>query len=668
MSARKFAIPALGLLMLGFAARADEKAVLRPSAFAELPLGAVRPTGWLRKQLELQAKGLGGHLDEFWPDIKDSAWIGGKAEGWERTPYWLDGAIPLAYLLDDPALKAKVKTHVDYILAHQTADGWLGPIGDNDPNHKPYDVWPLFVMFKALIQYEQATADPRVVPAMLRACRKIDEVTTREPLYSWAHYRGADLIVGLHWLQDKTADPGVLALADKLYKQSYNWRDHFDHFDKYRAKATKFGLDNHGVNNAMGLKFSAVRYRQSGDPKDRDAIANMLKQLDTYHGQATGIFTCDEHFAGRSPSQGSELCTVAEAMYSLELAEGITGNLGLGDRVEKLAFNAFPATFKKDMCAHQYDQQANQVVVKVSDPHVYTDNGPDANLYGLEPNFGCCTANMHQGWPKFASHLWAKSADGGLAAMAYAPSVVETRIGGNPVRVELKTDYPFSDELTFTVRSDVPTAFPLRLRIPSWNREREVKVTGRNLDLGVSSIGTGAAGAELTGRMRISFAEGGSCLLSGTWEGTTTIKLSLPMPVTLYKGFHNAVAIKRGPLVYSLKIATEWKKRKGNEPFADWEVFPTSPWNYALQIDRDHPETSITFESRAVGDRPFSQEGAPITAKVKGRRLPGWTLEKNAAAPPPPSPVTVDGPLVDLTLIPYGCTDLRVTEFPTLGP
>ncbi len=671
MIARKFGPLTLGLLMLGLvpvAAHAEDKATLRAPTFAELPLGAIKPTGWLRNQLEIQARGLGGHLDEFWPDIKDSAWIGGKAEGWERTPYWLDGAIPLAYLLDDPALKAKVKAYVDYTLGHQAADGWLGPIGDNDPNHKPYDVWPLFVMFKALMQYEQATADPRVVPAMLKACRKIDEVTSRAPLDSWARFRGADLIVGLHWLHDRSGDRGVLALADKIYQQSYDWRGHFERFEKYREKSTKFGLDNHGVNNGMGLKFSGVRYRQSGDPKDRDAIANMLRQLDAYHGQATGIFTCDEHYAGRSPSQGTELCTVAEAMYSLELVEGIAGNLGLGDRLEKLAFNAFPATFKKDMCAHQYDQQANQVVVKVADPRVYTDNGPESNLYGLEPNFGCCTANMHQGWPKFTSHLWARTADGGLAAMAYAPSMVEIEIGGKPVRVELKTDYPFSDELTFTVHAAAPTTFPLRLRIPSWNRSREIEVKGRGYSLGVSSAGSGAKAAGSSDTMRVGFDGAGSCLLSGTWEGITTIRLRLPMLVTLYRGFNDAVAVERGPLVYALKIGTDWKKRRGTEPFADWEVFPTSPWNYALQIDRDHPENSITFEPRAVGDRPFSQEGAPILAKVKGRRLPGWTLEKNAAAPPPKSPATSDGALEELTLIPYGCTDLRVTEFPTLGP
>src|SRR5207248_5693534 len=150
-----------------------------------------------------------------------------------------------------------------------------------------------------------------------------------------------------------------------------------------------FGLDSHGVNTGMGLKMPGVRWRMSRDEGDREAIGRMLGTLDKYHGQATGIFTCDEHLAGRSPSQGTELCTVVEAMYSLELLSAIVGDARLGDRLEKLAYNALPATFKKDMTAHQYDQQCNQVICSKSGEHVYVNNNADSNLYGLEPNFGC---------------------------------------------------------------------------------------------------------------------------------------------------------------------------------------------------------------------------------------------------------------------------------------
>ena len=156
--------------------------------------------------------------------------------------------------------------------------------------------------------------------------------------------------------------------------------------------------------------------------------------------------------------------------------------------------------------------------------------------------------------------------------------------------------------------------------------------------------------------------------IQGTWSGTKTISLRLPMSVRLYHGFNDSVAIERGPLVYALKIGAEWKKVKDNPEFADWEVFPTTPWNYALEIDREHPERSVTFDQRPMGTSPFTSEAAPVIARVKGRRLADWKIAKGAAAPPPSSPVKSAAPLEELILIPYGCTDLRITEFPTLAP
>ncbi len=458
---------ALPATRAGEATRAAEPA-LRPLAFEPLPLGSIKPAGWLKDQLRIQADGLSGHLDEFWPDIKDSAWFGGKAEGWERVPYWLDGLVPLAYLLDDPALEAKVKKAIDSILDRQQPDGWLGPVGDSQ-KHKPYDVWPLFPLFKALTQYQEATGDPRVIPAMLKCCRKIDQVISKEPMYSWARFRVADLAVSLYWLYDRTKEPWLLDLAKKAFAQSHDWRAPVRRLQVHRARLRASSSSTPTASTrAWRLKYGGVRYRLTGDPKDQDAVFRMLDLLDRYHGQATGIFTCDEHLAGRSPSQGTELCTVVEAMYSLEVLAGILGDARLGDRLEKLAFNALPATFKKDMTAHQYDQQCNQVICSAKGEHVYVSNGPDSNLYGLEPNFGCCTANLHQGWPKFVSHLWMKTPDGGLAVVAYAPCVIETKIQGKPVKVVVETDYPFRDEITITVTVPEPMTFPFTLRIPGW--------------------------------------------------------------------------------------------------------------------------------------------------------------------------------------------------------
>jgi hypothetical protein len=623
---------------------AMSKTTLAPLAFQPLPLGAVRPEGWLKNQLRIQADGLSGHLDEFWPDIRDSGWIGGKAEGWERAPYWLDGFVPLAWLLDDDALKAKAMRFIDYTLTHQQDDGWLGPDKSDTGNYKKRDPWPVFIMLKVLSQYQEATGDPRVIPAMLKCVQCESKQMDERPLFEWNKSRWQDFALSVQWLYDRTRETWLLDVAAKAHAQGYDWRKHFEDLP-YKGKVKLWRQESHVVNNAMAVKAAGVSWRQSQDPADRDAAFKAIAALDQYHGQVTGIFSGDECFAGKMPSQGTELCAVVEYLFSLETLLAALGDPALADRLERIAFNALPATFKPDMWAHQYVQQANQAVCKLSPKPIYATNGPDSNLYGLEPNYGCCTSNMHQGWPKFTAHLWMKSPDGGLAAVAYAPSAATLEIGGAKVVAALKTDYPFSDTLEFTITTDKPVKFPLHLRIPAWAKQASLRVADKE-----------------AGPLK----PGAFFVVNREWKGATAIVLKLPMPVHAERRFNQALSIDRGPLVYSLRIGEDWKQLRGEAPHADWEVYPTTPWNYALQFDEANPDASITFTEHAVGANPFSNEGAPVEAKVKGRLLPAWTLERDAAAPPPQSPVSSEEPEVTLTLIPYGCAKLRITEFPVL--
>ena len=302
------------------------------------------------------------------------------------------------------------------------------------------------------------------------------------------------------------------------------------------------------------------------------------------------------------------------------------------------------------MWAHQYDQQLNQVECSVQDGRIWNTNGPESNLFGLEPNYGCCTANLSQGWPKFAAHLWMRAPDGGLAALAYAPSQVQFDQAGVAVSVRLETGYPFRSELDFTVSVAKDVQFPLYLRIPAWAEGATLVVAGQRYP---------------------ALRPGSIFKLEREWRGETRLLLTLPMKAALARGHHKSAVVLRGPLVYGLKIGEDWRQvnadRPGHErPHGDWEVYPTTPWNYGLKLKEKTLDRDVVFENRPLGEIPFSPEGAPVIARVQGRRLPGWSLVHGSAGENPQSPVESDEALEDLTLIPYGCTNLRVTEFPIL--
>lgn len=619
---------------------------LLPRAFESFPLGAIRPRGWLLNQLKIQANGLTGHLEEIWPDVgPNSQWLGGTGEGWERGPYYADGLVPLAFLLDDGPLKDKAHRWAEGFLKCQDVSGWIGPAKIND-DLREFDAWPDMVVLKVLTQYHEATGDPRVLIAMERFCHWLLHRLPNYPLFSWGRMRWAELLVSIHWLYERTGLTWLLDLGKMAFDQGYDWNGHFNNFAfTEKVPNDKAVMESHVVNNAMGIKQPGVWYRQSRDEADREAVYQAIRMLDTYHGQMSGIFTGDEHFSGREPFQGTELCAVVEYLFSLEQAISVLGDPVLADRLERIAYNALPAPFKPDMWAHQYDQQANQAVCNVAQ-RPWT-NGPDANLFGLEPHYGCCLANMHQGWPKLAAHLWMKSPDDGLAAIAYAPCQVTTALKSGVVQVTVDTNYPFDEKIRIRVNTSAPQRFPMHLRIPAW-------AEGAKLSL---------RGVDLSGTKAGSFYR-----IDREWADGDTVEMEFPMQVRAERGLHDSVTLVRGPLVYSLGIGEDWRLIRRQPPAGDWEVHPTTPWNYGLAVDPENPGAAVTVEKRDVGECPFSPEGAPVLLKARGKRVPGWQIQNHSAGPVPEGLVDSPEPVEEITLIPYGAANLRITEFPRVRP
>jgi DUF1680 family protein len=628
------------------------RAPLQTTPFHLLPLTSIRPRGWLQRQLRIQADGLSGHLDEVWSDVgPNSAWLGGTGEAWERGPYFMDGVVPLAYLLDDAKLKMKVEKWMNWTLTHQTADGFFGPVVNPD-------WWPRMVMLKALTQYQEATGDPRVIPLMQRYFAFQLRELPQQPLRDWGRYRWQDEVVSVIWLYQRTGDRSLLTLAKLLHDQGYNWKQQFDNFE-YTKKIDHSILEGqdrglpdramqtHGVNNAMALKTSPVWFTVSGSEADRTSVYRQIKMLDQYHGIPNGMFSADEHIAGTDPSQGIELCAVVESMFSYEEIEAVLGDPVFGDRLEKVAFNALPGTFRDDMWAHQYDQQPNQIACTRTPRH-WSTNGPDANLYGLTPEFGCCTANMHQGWPKLVSSLWMGTSDDGLAVVAYAPNEVEASMqGGVKVQIVEDTEYPFRGTVELTVKPAFTITFPLKLRIPGWAEGATIMVNGESVN-GVRA--------------------GTFSVITRQWKTGDRVDLTFPMQPRISRWENNSIAVERGPLVFSLKMGESWTRLDADAIAPDWEVRPTTPWNYGLELDADHPVASIKVVEGPIGPYPFSEESAPVRLMLKARRVPAWQAVESSAGPLPASPVKTSSPEEEVTLVPYGAAKLRITAFPEIVP
>ncbi len=591
----------------------------------------IKPRGWLKRQLEIQASGLSGNLDKVWRDVRDSAWIGGEAEGWERVPYWLDGFIPLAYLLENDDMIARAKKYIDAIVSYQQPDGWICPCKREEI--PTYDTWAVLLIGKVLTVYYDCTGDEKIPEVIYKVFRNFYDLLKSGTiqLIEWGKYRWFEGFIAINFLYRLYREEWLVELAKILQEQGV---DYNKLTVLWKKPLNKWTLDTHLVNLVMMLKSEAVSCELLNQ-RYTDNAEKLYEILKQYNGTPVETFTGDECLSGVSPIQGTELCSIVELMYSYELLYAYTGDKKWVERLEILAFNALPAAISDDMWTHQYDQMSNQIACQrfpVPGKPIFRTNNEEAHLFGLEPHFGCCTANFGQGFPKLALSAFMRAENEIICAVPI-PSELKTE----DVNIVLETQYPFDYSFKYTISNK--KEFTFKIRIPSWAKDVTVDGNAFDGDEAVFEIGK---------------------------EQGREIYITYNAVPIIRKRENDLNTVQCGPLIFSVPIQYEKKMYEYEKdsverkfPYCDYEYIPASDWNYA------YCGTDFEFEKRDISKIPFSSQNPPVVMKAYVKQIE-WGFEDGYETVCAKTPIsrTPIGERKEMELYPYGCAKLRMTELP----
>jgi hypothetical protein len=643
--------------------------------------------------LARQNDGLTGHPEHAGYPF-DSAWWG--TEDWaeepkpgyptrswipyEQTGYWIDGAIRCGFLTKHTELVNKAKQPLDYVLSHADTEGYLGPrfLKSGGTSSR----WTHAVFFRALMAYYSATKDKRIIQAL----RKHYLSGSR------SHTDGREVcnVETILWTYEMSGDDELLRHALDAY-EGYNCK-HQGADMTLDVMLSEKRATAHGVTYNEIAKLGAILYMHTGNQKYLEATVNAYQKVDRDQMLIDGVHSSSEHLEGKDPLDSHETCDIADYTWSVGYLLMATGNAQYADKIERACFNAAPGAVTSDFKALQYFSCPNQVLATGTSNHTPYFRGHTWMSYRPNPGTECCTGNVHRIMPNFAARMWLRDRSGGVVAALYGPSSITVDVGEprREVTIVEKTDYPFSETIDFTVHTPAATEFSFSFRIPGWCEKAQAFVNGESIREPLQP------GAFFTIRRR--------------FVDNDHISLVLPMQLKISHWPLEGVGIERGPLVFALRIAEDWRVAasakdvrndawrmvpngvRSTPDFPDWDLLPASPWNYALALDEANAVSRIQVVQKPMSLNPWRTDTAPIELRVPARSVHGWDIERTdsvvsthwsettsglvsepiygqfALTPQLPDPVMLAERLSQetetVTLVPYGCTRLRIAVFP----
>jgi uncharacterized protein len=635
----------------------------RPSyaVLDSLAPGAVKPEGWLGLYLDKQATGLSLHLPEVARPFTCAFWAGEENYAswwpWEQKGYWTDGALRCALVIGNQDLLKVARAPVDYTLSHAFPDGYLGPAlirnGKEDDPRVDNFRWPNTVFFRAIAAFGEATSDPRIAVAIQK-----HYLSDQAAPYGGSS-RDVTNVEAMLWSYARTGDARLLAMAEKAWNdflQSAEPGD-FESGDLHPDRVFDNNpINAHGVTYIEKAKLPAILYMHTGKKAYLHYALAAQKRIFDHHMLIDGIPSTSEDYRGITALDSHETCDISDHTWSWGYLLMATGDGVWGDRIERACFNAGFGAIKKNWKAHQYFSCPNQFLATQNSCHAVLAHGKGWMSYRPGHTVACCSGNVHRIFPNYVIRMWMSAAQGGLAASLYGPSRVKAEVGPArcPIEIEQETNYPFEEEIHFTIHSARPVTFPLSLRIPAWCSSPQFFLNDKPLP-------------------RPSIENGFARLLRKFHSGDK-ITLVLPMRTTLTHWPSDGVGVGHGPLVFSLPIKEEWTSvvipKYSTSEFPCWNAMPASAWGYGLSVDEAQLASEIEIKRKPMTEDPWTEP--PITATVSLKKIASWGLEsdpqdtnqKFTPALPDLAKNSVLAHSERIALVPYGSTHLRLTIFP----
>jgi len=552
----------------------------------------------------------------------------------------LDGYLRCAVLLHDDIAIKKGSEIIYSVLEKAEDDGYLGP--HFLKGTKGWNRWPHVVFFRACIALYEYTQDQFLLTAL-----------TRHYLNSpcdYSLFRDVNNVEIMLFLYDKTGDRALLQLAEKSYTE-YNEKCDTDASDAVALSDKKPYI--HGVTYCEYSKLGALLYMRTGNEKYLRASKAAMDKAEHLFMLPGGCICSNEFMISDHYMESYETCLLSDYTWALYALANATGDSKYYDLAERCIYNAGLGSVTEDFCALQYFSCANQVIADSSSNHNLFFRGSKWMSYRPNPGTECCPGNVNRFMPNFIAHMWECKGDE-VCCNLYGASTYKR----NGIEIEEKTNYPFEESISFTVKAQKP--FILKLRIPKWGKAFVLRLDGIKQAVQVTD-----------GYVALSVTA--DCVIMLDFE-TQIEKIST----------YDGVYFRKGVLVYSLggkeNRDIDLCEERSSKDFPAYNMYPDFEWRYGVD-----PNSNLQFVKGTGGY--YSEKGEMPHLIVTARHLPEWeythleqfqkctnlykkTIQNVTASatftPDFPTEISKIGEPVEVRLYPYGCCKLRITVFPKI--